>query len=73
MDNLSYQITGHLTIATKPRLDDTCPWSEELTNELLYDVAAQLSEEQEGLMNTSELPETLHTPFEYKQTVKKFK
>ena len=57
-----------------PRPNDACPWSEELSGKVLYKDAAQLfEEEQEDLMNTSELPVTLHTSFEYKQTVKKFK
>ena len=45
--------------------DDTCPWSEELSNELSYKVAAQLSnKEQENLIAISELPPTLHKPSE---------
>ena len=62
-----------LTTKPEPKPEDICPLSEELLDECLYEVAAQLSaeEEQEDLMNTSELPTTLHMSFEYKGAVKK--
>ena len=47
----------------QPKSDDTCPWSEELSDELLYEDAAQLSvEEQEDKIDTSEPPAILLQP-----------
>ena len=63
------------TTKLEPRPDDTYPWSEELSDEIIYEVAAQISreEEQKDSMNPSELSATFYTPFEYKQTVEKLK
>ena len=39
-DELSYQVKIPLTTKPEPRPDDTHPWSEEISDEYLYKVAA---------------------------------
>ena len=57
-----------LSTEPEPKSDDTCPWSED---DLLYEVAAQLSdEEQEDKMDTSEPPATLLQPPKHGCTAK---
>ena len=54
-----------MSLSSEPELksDAMCPWSEELSDELLYEVAAQFSdEEQEAEMDTSEPTATLLEP-----------
>ena len=51
--------------------DNACPWSDEFFNELLYEVAAQLSdEEQEDRMDTSKPLATLLQPPKHGCTTK---
>ena len=59
-NELLYQIA--VTFLTEPesKSDDSCPWSDEIKDELQYEVAAQFSdEEQEDKMDTSEPPASL--------------
>ena len=67
-DELSFQVTIPSTTKLESGPDDTSPWPEVLSDELLYEVAAQLSEEEEEeyLMNSIEAPANVCTPFEYK-------
>ena len=75
-DKFLYQVTLLLTTKPKTRLDDTCWWSKELSDEPLHEIATQLSKkdkDQEDLMNTSELLAMFYITFENKWAVKKFK
>ena len=59
-DKLLYQIAVPLSTESEPKSDDHYPWSDGLSDELYYEVAAQFSEkEQENKMDTSEPPATL--------------
>ena len=45
-DEFSYQITVSKITEPVPELDDMCPWSDELSYELLYKVAVHLRDEE---------------------------
>ena len=42
-DEVLYQITMPMSTETEPISNDTYPWSDELSNKLLFEVATQLS------------------------------
>ena len=42
---LSCQITVPMSTETEAKCDGMCPWSDELSNEFLYEVAAELAGE----------------------------
>ena len=70
-DELLCQITMPLSNESKPKSDDTCPLSEEISNKLSYEVAVQLSdEEQKEMMDTSEPPATLYQTPKHGHTIK---
>ena len=62
-----------MTLCTEPKpgLGDTCPWSEKLSNELLYEDVVQLSKEEQGdKIDISEQPATLCKSSKCKQIIK---
>ena len=60
-----------LSTEPEPKSDDTCPWSDELSDNLLYEVAAHLCDgEQEDRMETSDSPTTLLPLPKHKGTTK---
>ena len=71
-DEFLYQITVPFSTESEPKSDDTCPWSKELSNELLYEVAAKLfDEEHKAKIDTSELPANYLNPLNIECTIKK--
>ena len=66
-----YQITVPLSTEPEQKSDDTCLLSEELSDKLLYEVAAQVfDEEQEDKMDTSEPPATWLQSPKHRCTIK---
>ena len=61
-DELLYKILAPLSTEPELKSYDTCPWPEELFNELLYELTAQLSDEEQDKMDTSKPPATLFQP-----------
>ena len=62
-DEPLHQITVPMLTEKEYISDDVCSWSDELCNELLYEVAAWLSDEEwENKLNTYEIPATLLQP-----------
>ena len=60
---LLYQIAIPLPTEPEPKSDDAYPWSDQLSDELLHDVAAQFSDEEQGdKLDTSEPPAYLLQP-----------
>ena len=59
-----------LSMEPESKSDNACSCSEEFSNDLLHDVAAQLSDEQEDKMVTIDPPAALVQPPKCEHTIK---